>query len=140
MRKFLSKIIFVFIVVLFTKQLFASELQHIGNEELNNLLQEGVAVVDVRTTSEWHESGVIKDSHLIMFFDEKGTYDLNAWLSKVSDVANKNEPLVLICHSGSRSKQLAKYLISVVGYEKVYNVKRGIQHWLKHNNHVVVFQ
>lgn len=140
MRNFLSKIIFVCVIGLVSNQLFANEVQHIGNEEFNNLLLQGVAVVDVRTTSEWRETGVIKDSYLIMFFDEKGKYDLNAWLSKVSDVANKNEPLVLICHSGSRSKQLAKYLISVVGYESVYNVKRGIQHWIKHNNHVDVFQ
>ena len=75
-----------------------------------------------------------------MFFDEKGIYDLNAWLEQVSKVAGKNEPIILICHSGSRSKQLANYLVNVVGYENVYNVKCGIHYWIKQNNNVVVFQ
>lgn len=131
---------FICICVSFSNLLFASALQHIGNEELRNLMQQEVAIVDIRTTTEWRETGVIKDSHLIMFFDEKGIYDLNAWLEQVSKVAGKNEPVILICHSGSRSKQLANYLVNVVGYEKVYNVKRGIHYWIKQNNNVVVFQ
>ena len=140
MHEYLRRIILICVFLLFSTLLFASEIQHIGNADLKSLMQQGVTVIDVRTTSEWRETGVIKDSHLIMFFDEKGKYDLHAWLGQVSEVASKNEPVILICHSGSRSKQLAKYLISVVGYEKVYNVKRGIHHWIKQNNNVVVFQ
>ena len=140
MRNYSSRIIFICVFVSFSNLLFANAIQHISNEELNHLMQQGVAIVDIRTTTEWRKTGVIKDSHLIMFFDEKGIYDLNAWLEQVSKVASKNEPVILICHSGSRSKQLAQYLVNVVGFEKVYNVKRGIHHWIKQNNNVVVFQ
>ena len=45
-------------------------------------MQQGVEVIDVRTTSEWKKTGVVEGSHLIMFYDEKGKYDLNSWLSR----------------------------------------------------------
>lgn len=119
------------------KVLYAGEVLNIDNKALQELMQENVPVIDVRTTTEWKETGVVDGSHLLMFYDEKGKYDLEKWLSDVAEIANKNEPIILICHSGSRSKQLAKYLTKVEGYEKVYNVKRGIQSWIKKNHHVI---
>ena len=127
----------IFIIFLISPIAFANEVTHIGNQEFRDLLQQGVAVIDVRTVSEWQKTGVIEGSHLIMFYDETGKYDLNAWLNEVTKVASKGEALILICHSGSRSQQLAKYLASVVGYEQVFNVKRGIAHWIKKKNSVV---
>jgi len=103
-------------------------------------MHQGVAVVDVRTTSEWKKTGVIENSHLIMFYNEKGKYDMDAWLADVENVASKDQPLVLICHSGGRSKKLASFLIREVGYDQVYNVKKGILHWLKKDNPTVALQ
>ena len=122
-----------------TATLYASEVQHIGNGELKSLMQQDVPIIDVRTMSEWKKTGVIEGSHLIMFHDERGRYNLNKWLQKVAEVANKNEAVILICQTGGRSKQLAKYLTKAVGYENVYNVKRGIVSWIKQNNEVVTF-
>ena len=65
---------------------------------------------------------------------------LNSWLAKVANVAEKDKPVILICHSGGRSKQLANYLTKVVGYKSVYNVKKGIVYWIKKNNPVVMPQ
>ncbi len=135
----MKKFFIIFVLLFATNTLYASEIYHIDNQDLQQLMQQGVAVVDVRATSEWQETGVIENSHLIMFYDEKGKYDLNSWLEKIAKVANKSEPLVLICHSGSRSKQLAKYLTKVVGYEDVYNVKRGIAYWIKKNHAVIKY-
>jgi rhodanese-related sulfurtransferase len=73
-----------------------------------------------------------------MFYDDRGKYDLNAWLEGVAEIASKEEPLILICHSGGRTKQLGKYLANVAGYQEVYNVKRGIAYWIKKNNSVVM--
>ncbi len=101
-------------------------------------MESGVAVIDVRAPSEWNKTGVVKGSHLLMFYDDNGKYDLNNWLKNVAEIANKDEPVVLICHSGGRTKQLSKYLTSVVGYKEVYNVKRGIAHWIKKKNSVVM--
>ena len=126
-----------FLIFLISPIVIANEVTHIGNQELKDLIQRGVSVIDVRTVSEWQKTGVIEGSHLIMFYDETGKYDLNAWLSEVARVANKDEAVILICHSGSRSKQLAKHLVKVVGYKEVYNVKRGILHWVRKKHSVV---
>jgi len=112
----------------------ANGVQDIGNQELKLHMQSGIPVVDVRTTAEWGKTGIVEGSHLMMFFDEKGKYDLNTWLDELSKVAEKNDPLILICHSGGRSKQLANYLVNVVGYSEVYNVKKGIVGWMKNDN------
>lgn len=128
---------FVICILLYANVTFAGEVKDINNQDLKELIQQGVAVIDVRATSEWQQTGIVEGSHLIMFYDEQGKYDLNNWLNEVSRVANKDELVVLICHSGSRSKQLAKYLTKVAGYNEVYNVQRGIAHWIKKNNSVV---
>ncbi|QMU62187.1 MAG: rhodanese-like domain-containing protein [Gammaproteobacteria bacterium] len=133
----MKNILAIFIILQISPIAIANEVTHIGNQEFRELMQQGVAVIDVRTVSEWQKTGVIEGSHLIMFYDETGKYDLNAWLNEVTKIAKKDEALILICHSGSRSKQLAKYLTSVVGYNEVFNVKRGIAHWIKKKNSVV---
>ncbi|MFK7816049.1 MAG: rhodanese-like domain-containing protein [Gammaproteobacteria bacterium] len=128
------------LILFFTGFAYASGVQNIDNKELKQLMEQNVTVVDVRTTTEWKKTGVIEGSHLIMFYDEKGKYDLDAWLGEVASVAKKDEPLVLICHSGGRTKQLANYLAKERGYEKVYNVKKGIVHWIKKDNPTVSIQ
>jgi len=128
------KFIFLLLCGLYSVAACANEVRDISNQDLESLMQQGIAVIDVRTTSEWIKTGIIKDSHLIMFYDEKGKYDLDAWLADVANVAKKDDPLILICHSGGRSKQLANYLTKQLDYKEVYNVKRGIVHWIKKDN------
>ncbi len=137
MKSCLRKSFLICILLFSSIVVFANDVQHISNQDLKLHLQQGVPIIDVRTTSEWNKTGVVEGSHLIMFYDEQGKYDLNAWLAKVASVADKNKPVILICHSGGRSKQLANYLTKVVGYESVYNVKKGIVYWIKKNNPVV---
>lgn len=134
-----KRIVALIILIICTSVLHAGEVLNIDNKTLKELIQNNVPVIDVRTTTEWKETGVVKGSHLLMFYDEEGKYDLDKWLSDVAEIADKNQPMILICHSGSRSKQLAKYLTKVEGYEKVYNVRRGIQSWINKNNHVIQF-
>jgi len=112
----------------------ASGVQHIDNKTLKQLIQQGIPVIDVRTTTEWKKIGIVEGSHLLMFYDEKGKYDLEKWLNNVANIVTKDEPVVLICHSGGRSKQLAEYLVKEVGYQSVYNVKKGIVRWIKDKN------
>ena len=139
MSVWVKKIVALIIFIICASALHAGEVKHIDNQTLKELMLQNVPVIDVRTTSEWEDTGVVEDSHLLMFYDEKGKYDLKKWLADVAAIAEKDQPVILICHSGSRSRQLAKYLTKVVGYKKVYNVKRGIQSWIKKNNHVAQF-
>ena len=140
MNRFISKYFLIFMIFFSASTVYANEVQDIGNQDLIQFITQGIAVIDVRATSEWRETGVIEGSHLIMFYDEQGSYDLNAWLADIEKVASKDEPIVLICHSGSRSKQLANYLSKIVGYKVVYNATRGINYWIKKNNRVVKYQ
>lgn len=132
------KKILVISILFFVNLSHAAEVSHIGNKTLQNLIEQEVPVIDVRTTSEWQETGVIKGSYLMMFFDERGQYNLDQWLEKLSTIAKKKDPVILICLTGSRSNQLANYLTKIVGYENVYNVKRGIAYWMKQNYPTVV--
>lgn len=125
------KNIFIICALFFINVLHAAEVNHIDNKMLQALIEQEVPVIDVRTTSEWNETGVIEGSYLMMFFDEKGQYNLEQWLKKLSTIVNKENPVALICLTGSRSNQLANYLTKVAGYENVYNVKRGIAYWMK---------
>jgi len=118
----------------------ANDVHDIDNQELKNLIQRGVPLVDVRSKSEWKKTGVIDGSHLIMFFDDQGIYNLSSWLEEIEAVADKNEPLALICHSGGRTKQLANYLVNIAGYNEVYNVEKGIVDWIEQDNPVKPIQ
>ena len=132
------KKILIISILFFVNLSHAAEVSHISNKTLQNLIEQEVPVIDVRTTSEWQETGVSKGSYLMMFFDERGQYNLDQWLEKLSTIAKKKDPVILICLTGSRSNQLANYLTKIVGYENVYNVKRGIAYWMKQNYPTVV--
>lgn len=132
------KKILVISILFFVNLSHAAEVSHIDNKTLQNLIEQEVPVIDVRTTSEWQETGVSKGSYLMMYFDERGQYNLDQWLEKLSTIAKKKDPVILICLTGSRSNQLANYLTKIVGYENVYNVKRGIAYWMKQNYPTVV--
>lgn len=138
MNSLTKKIIFSCLSFFLVCSVHANEVKNIDNQELKQLVESGVAVIDVRAPSEWNKTGIVEGSHLLMFYDDKGKYNLNNWVASVAEIASKDEPIVLICHSGGRTKQLSKYLTSVIGYNEVYNVKRGIAHWIKKKNSVVM--
>ncbi len=133
----MKNILFICTFFLISFSLYAAGVKQIDNVELKELIGQGVPVIDVRATSEWQETGVIDGSYLMMFYDETGKYNLDAWLSQLSVVASKDKPVILICLSGSRSHQLARYLNKVLGYIEVYNVKRGIAYWIKQDNPII---
>lgn len=107
-----------------------AEVVDIDTAELARLLAAKVPLIDVRTASEWQESGVVPDSHLLTFFDERGGANPQAWLEKARSVSSPAEPVILICRSGNRSQAVSRFLSQQAGYAKVYNVKAGIRAWI----------
>ena len=107
-----------------------ADVVDIDNAELARLAISGVPVIDIRTEGEWKESGVVPGSRLITLFDEKGRPD-PAWLEKVKGVAKPDQPVIIICRSGNRTKVGSQMLTQQGGYQKVYNVKDGIRSWAK---------
>ena len=114
-----------------------AEVVNIDSAELARLAASGVAVIDIRTEGEWKETGVIAGSKLLTFFDEKGRVDRPAWLAKVKVVAKPDQPVILICRSGNRTRAATQFLAQQAGYKTVYNVSGGIIAWGKEGRSVV---
>ena len=107
-----------------------ADVTQVDDAALKRFLAEGVPIIDVRTPQEWQETGVIENSHLLMFFDPEGHYDAAAWLEKLAALVEKDQPFVLICRSGNRSGMISQFLDQKVGYTQVHNVTNGIAGWL----------
>lgn len=114
-----------------------AEVVNIDNAELARLAASGVAVIDIRTEGEWKETGVIAGSRLLTFFDEKGRADPPAWLDKVKAVARPDQPVILICRSGNRTRAATLFLSQQAGYKTVYNATTGLGSWAKEGRPLV---
>lgn len=114
-----------------------AEVVNIDNAELARLAASGVAVIDIRTEPEWKQTGIIAGSKLMTFFDEKGRADPPAWLEKVKSVATPDQPVILICRSGNRTRAATQFLSQQAGYKTVYNVSTGINAWAKEGRPMV---
>ena len=103
----------------------------VDREELARLLDEGVPVVDIRRPEEWRETGVLEGSHLLTFFDADGEHDAAAWKAALDEIVDADEPVVLICRTGSRTDLVSRWLSERAGHDTVYDVDGGIVSWLR---------
>jgi len=116
--------------------LFA-EIVEVNNYEIDELIKVGVPLVDIRTESEWYETGVIDKSNLLTFFDKYGDYKVEEWISKFEKIAGKRDPVIIICRSGRRSLVVANYLVQKENYLTVYHATNGIKSWIESKNKIV---
>jgi len=109
-------------------QLFVfADFQDIDMKTLETLRAKNVPVIDIRTPGEWKETGVIPNAHKIMFFDERGNYNVNKFLTQLSKVVkDKNQPFVLVCRTASRTKIVGKFLSDQAGYKNVKELSGGM--------------
>ncbi|MEE9334485.1 MAG: rhodanese-like domain-containing protein [Granulosicoccaceae bacterium] len=114
-----------------------AEVINISKAELQTLLDEGTAIVDVRRLDEWNDTGIIKDSHMLTFFDAKGGYDAGKWLGDLEEVVASSDPVILICRSGGRTRMVSQWLSEKQGYARVYNVTSGILDWMQKGGETV---
>jgi len=90
-----------------------------------DFVNKNIKIIDIRTPAEWSETGIVKGSYTIMFFDEKGNFDVENFLRKLSMAVKKEEQFALICRVGSRTGIVSEFLSEKLGY-KVINLKGGI--------------
>jgi rhodanese-related sulfurtransferase len=105
--------------------------QNISNQQLQELLQQGVTLIDIRTPREWAETGTVPGSHRLTFFREDGSIDPAFFPAFDALVKAPDQAVALICRTGNRTKALADYLTEKVGYQQVYNVADGITAWIR---------
>ncbi len=127
----------VLLFLLFSLSLVAG-VKDIDIDKLEKMKREGVPLIDIRTPSEWRETGIIEGSHTIMFFDRSGRYDLKSFLQSLSSLGiDKNRPFVLVCRSANRTKIVGNFLSDKMGYKYVYELEGGILNWKRHDKPLV---
>lgn len=127
---------FFFFNTLFISYVFA-DVGQTSNLQLKEMMQQGVELIDIRRPEEWKQTGVVKGSHLLTFFDKKGNYDIEKWLNSFNKVVSKNKPFVLICRTGNRTGMLSNFLDRKLHYKQVNHLSKGISNWIKSGNKVV---
>ncbi len=108
----------------------------VNNAQLEELLKKGVQIFDIRRPEEWKQTGVIKGSRLMTFFDNRGRVNPN-FKKKFDAQVKKSDKVILICRTGSRTGAISKFLSEREGFEGIINVTRGITSWIAAGKPVV---
>ncbi len=120
MENNLVKILVSFII------LGATLLASMTNEyPSQKILDSKIPIIDIRTPGEWIETGIVKGAITIMFFNERGSYDVNSFLSELNKQVDTTKPFALICRTGSRTKMIAAFLSKELNYD-VINLQGGM--------------
>ena len=126
----MKKILFALLSLLFGLTACAQGPVNLSPDEVQAMLAKGALVVDVRTPEEWAKTGVIPGSKGLTYFDSKGSYDKEAWLKQLKPLqSSPDQPVILVCRSGSRSSTVGKMLLNEAGYTHVYHLDKGINGW-----------
>jgi rhodanese-related sulfurtransferase len=89
------------------------------------IIDSKIPIIDIRTPGEWRETGIIKGAITIMFFNERGGYDIHGFLKKLNQKVDTKKPFALICRTGSRTKMLSTFLSQKLNYD-VINLQGGM--------------
>jgi rhodanese-related sulfurtransferase len=129
----ISSILFTFTTVGFANLIGLTPIQLEKKIKENN-----IKVIDIRTPMEWKETGIIKNSHKLMFFSMQGKVNIRKWLDDLSVILKKqNEPFVLVCRHGNRTQIVGEFLTKDLKFKNVYHLERGIVSWIKMNKKTV---
>lgn len=114
-----------------------AELQHVWATP--EFAQKNIKTIDIRTPSEWKETGIVKGSYTIMFFDEQGRFNVPSFLKELDKVVKKDESFALICRVGSRTGIVSEFLSEKLDY-KVINLKGGIMKMIQEGYKTVPYK
>ena len=115
------KKIFLTLLILASSLLAEVTEQYISQK----LIDSKIPIVDIRTPGEWRQTGIVKDSIPIMFFNERGAYNVDAFLTELNAKVDTKKQFALICRTGSRTSMISTFLAKELGYS-VINIKGGI--------------
>ncbi|PIE00222.1 MAG: rhodanese [Thiothrix nivea] len=106
-----------------------TRVKNVSNAELEALQQRGVTLIDIRLPEEWQQTGVVKNSQLLTFFNLDGSVNPQ-FISKATTMVAKGGEVAIICRTGNRSLAAADMLVEAGIYPRVYNVTQGITGWI----------
>ena len=132
MMRFFLKPTTWLILTTFSSLMIAADLVDLSPSELLELKHKNAIVIDIRTEKEWAETGIIPSSQKIEFFSADGKYDEKKWLVKLNQqIESPDQPIVLVCRSGNRSRIVGDFLTGKLGMTNVYHLENGIKSWIK---------
>lgn len=98
---------------------------------VEKMIDDNIVMIDVRREDEFKRTGVIRNSHLMTFFDDFGDYDLEGWMTEFEKlVTSKNQTFILICAHANRTRTIGNYLVEQ-GYKNCAHLYGGIALWMQ---------
>ena len=131
--------IVIIILILFTKFVNA-EVININNIELSNLIEKEIKIIDIRTQNEWKSTGIIKESFLVSLLNKNKKFIFEDWYATFENKFGKNKSIVFICASGVRSNYISHLVQTRKPDLKIYNLEKGINHWIRSGNKIYRFK
>lgn len=110
----LKKIVLALLISL--SSLYATVTNKYPTQEL---LNSKIPIVDIRTPGEWRETGLLKGSIPIMFFNERGKYDIQGFVNELNAKVDTTKPFALICRTASRTRLVANFLSTELNYNVI---------------------
>lgn len=114
----------------------AGGYSNIDNAKLQELLDQGVTLVDIRLEEEWRQTGIVKGAKTITFFDNTGRINPQ-FVPTFTSLVKKDQKVALICRTGNRTQAAGQAIAQQLGYKDVLNVTHGIVGWQSEKRPVV---
>ncbi|SFV67720.1 rhodanese-like domain protein [hydrothermal vent metagenome] len=127
----------ILLTLLFLGTMLQAELTQVWSTP--SFVNKKIKIIDIRTPAEWKETGIVKGSYTIMFFDEQGNFNVENFLRQLSMAVSKDEEFALICRVGSRTGMVSEFLSDKLGY-KVINLKGGIMKMMHEGYKTVAYK
>ena len=107
---------------------------------VEKMIDDNIVMIDVRREDEWKKTGIIRNSHLITFFDDFGNYDIDTWMREFEKlVTSKEQSFILICAHANRTRNIGNYLVEQ-GYKNTAHLYGGIALWMQELRQTVAYK
>ena len=130
--------------LIFDVQLLATSwppsLKELTTEQLLDAQKSGSIIIDIRSSNEWVETGIIAGAETITAFSADGNLHSDFRKKFFSLIKSKDTPIVLYCRSGNRSKRLGNVLVNQGNYTNVSHLSKGIIGWQKDGKNTIVLK
>lgn len=117
----------------------AGGYSNIDNAKLKELIAQGVTVIDIRLKEEWQQTGIVKGSKTITFFERTGQINPN-FVPEFTALVKPDQPVALICRTGNRTQAASQALAQQLGYKNIMSVTHGITGWIAEKRPVIKYQ
>ena len=115
-------------------------LKELTTEQLLDAQKSGSVIIDIRSSNEWVETGIIADAETVTAFSADGKLHSDFRKKFFSLIKSKDTPIVLYCRSGNRSKRLGNVLVNQGNYTNVSHLSKGIIGWQKDGENTIVLK